>query len=155
MTDASWTAGGTMGTARGGSGGAGTQTAALIFGGNPPPAGFNNTEEYDGNSWTAGGTMNVARSLMGSFGIQTLAIAAGGFNSPGTPGVNNVEEYNGATWTASPATISTARSHSKGGGTNSAGIIFGGRKIGTPTFSAATEEWTEAGAAVTKTITVS
>jgi hypothetical protein len=33
--------------------GAGTQTAALAFGGNNPPAGNSGaTEEYDGTSWT-------------------------------------------------------------------------------------------------------
>jgi hypothetical protein len=46
----SWTAGGNLGTARQGLAGAGTQTAGLAFGGNPPPAPVFNaaTEEYDG-----------------------------------------------------------------------------------------------------------
>jgi hypothetical protein len=39
-----------MGTARGGLGGAGTQTAALAFGGTVPPY-TGATEEYDGSTW--------------------------------------------------------------------------------------------------------
>jgi hypothetical protein len=53
---------GSLNTARGGGlGGAGTQTAALAFGGNIPPE-TGATEEYDGTSWTSNPTgLNTAR----------------------------------------------------------------------------------------------
>ena len=47
-------------------GGAGTQTAGLVFGGDVPPD-SNATEEYDGSSWTNGGDLGTARrSLAGA-----------------------------------------------------------------------------------------
>jgi hypothetical protein len=46
----------------------------------------------------------------------------------------------------------TARRYSAGSGTLSSALAFGGY---TPTASAATEEWTGAGAPVTQTITTS
>jgi hypothetical protein len=48
--------------------------------------------------------------------------------------------------------MNTARVSLGGAGTQAAALAFGGT---TPTHSAATEEWTGPGAAVTKTITVS
>jgi hypothetical protein len=59
------------------------------------------------------------------------------------------EEYNGSTWTTVNP-MSTARYVLAGAGTQTLGLAFGG----SPT-TAATEEWTGAGATVTKTITVS
>jgi hypothetical protein len=48
-----WSTGGNLNTARGRMGGAGTQTAALGFGGRTPPVvAVANTESYDGTSWT-------------------------------------------------------------------------------------------------------
>jgi hypothetical protein len=46
-----WATGNNMNTAREGLAGAGTQTAALAFGGNVPPY-TGATEEYNGTSWT-------------------------------------------------------------------------------------------------------
>jgi hypothetical protein len=51
-----------------------------------------------------------------------------------------------------PASLSTARGGFAGNGTQALALAFGGDA---PTRTAATEEWTGAGAAVTKTITVS
>jgi hypothetical protein len=53
--------GGTMGTARYGLGGCGTQTAALGFGGYLSPGNTAATESYDGSSWTSVNSMNTAR----------------------------------------------------------------------------------------------
>jgi hypothetical protein len=50
-----------MNTAREGLGGAGTQTAAVAFGGNVPPY-TAATEEYNGTSWTTSPvSLNTAR----------------------------------------------------------------------------------------------
>ena len=75
----SWTAGGSLGTARGYLAGAGTNTAALAFGG---ATGAVNacTESYNGSTWTAGGAMGTARnSLAGDGASNTAALAFGGF----------------------------------------------------------------------------
>ena len=74
----SWATGGNLNTARYQLGGAGLQTAALAFGGNPPTPGSNATEEYDGSSWANGGNLNTGRRAIEGNGTQTAALAAGG-----------------------------------------------------------------------------
>jgi hypothetical protein len=54
-----WASGGNLNTARSSVGGAGTQTAALAFGGNPIPIALN--ESYNGTSWTEVNDLNTAR----------------------------------------------------------------------------------------------
>jgi hypothetical protein len=62
------------------------------------------------------------------------------------------EEYDGTTWTTSPS-LNTARDQfSRSRNTNSSFSFWWDTP---PATTAATEEWTGAGAAVTKTITVS
>jgi hypothetical protein len=68
-----------MNTARVDLAGAGTQTAALAFGGLNPPV-SSATEEYDGNSWTTSpGSLNTARYSLAGAGTQTAALAFGGY----------------------------------------------------------------------------
>ena len=55
-----WSSGGNVNTARNTQGSAGTQTANLIFGGNPTIA---STEKYDGSSWTEVNDLNTGRQL--------------------------------------------------------------------------------------------
>jgi hypothetical protein len=57
---ASWATGNNMNTSRYLLAGAGTQTAALSFGGEVPPV-TSATEEYDGTSWTNSNPLNTAR----------------------------------------------------------------------------------------------
>jgi hypothetical protein len=57
------------------------------------------------------------------------------------------EEYDGSTWATSPASLSTARGGFAGTGTQTSALGFGGDA---PTRTAATEEFTGAGAGVTK-----
>jgi hypothetical protein len=91
-----------------------------------------------------------SKKVLAGAGTQTAALAFGG----GTPTVTGAtEEYNGTTWTTSPASLNTARSQLAGAGTQAAALGFGGKIL--PGNSAATEEWTGAGVALTKTITVS
>ena len=73
----SWASGGTMNTARFGNRNAGTQTAAITFGGNTPPVSALN-ESYDGSSWTEVGDLNTARDNMGGLGTSTAALSVGG-----------------------------------------------------------------------------
>ena len=80
-----WSTGGNLNQARSGMAGAGTQTAALGFGGAAPPGNptYVLTEQYDGTSWTEVNDMNTARSFMGRSGTQTSALGFAGTIQPG------------------------------------------------------------------------
>ena len=111
----SWSSGGSLNTARSGIAGAGTQSAALAFGGNianPPntPQPYINqalTESYNGTSWTEVSDLNKARyTNQGGCGIQTAALMIGGYTFPPsaspspTIGIQtDVESWNGSSWT--------------------------------------------------------
>jgi len=123
-----WTAGGTMGTARFdlGLGSAGTQTAALGAGGFSPGGRETATEEYDGSTWTAGGALPTGRYEHGIFGTQTAGVVHNG-TIPGPSITNTTVEYNGSTWTAGGNTSVTG--FARGG----AGIISAGKAVGART----------------------
>jgi hypothetical protein len=106
------------------------------------------TEEYDGTSWTTVNSLNTARRQLAGAGIQTAALAFGG----GPPSIGATEEYDGNSWATSPASLNTARTNLAGCGIQTSALAFGGDD---PAVSTATEEWTGAGAVLTKTITVS
>jgi hypothetical protein len=151
----SWTAGGALNTPRNEGSMAGTQTAALFFGGGPQTAASNATEEYDGSAWTAGGTMNTARGIQigGTGASQSAAIAFGGAG-PNEPAVSAATElYDGTSWTTT-GSLATARSRSSKGGSqgpSSSAIMVGGTA---PAVSNAVEEFTNPTTA-TRTITTS
>jgi hypothetical protein len=85
-----------LNTARNALGGAGTQTAALAFGGDNPPPVTGATEEYDGSTWTTSPvSLNTARNFLGGAGTQTAALAFGGFHT-GTANTAATEEWTGA-----------------------------------------------------------
>jgi hypothetical protein len=95
--------------------------------------------------------LNTARKNLAGAGTQTAALAFGG-QTPSPPFTGATEEYDGTSWTTNPTGLNTARGGLAGAGTQPAALAFGGA---TTVVVAATEEWTGAGAAVTKTITVS
>ena len=133
----SWTAGGNLSARKWNNAGAGTQTAALNFGGqNSDSAVISSTEEYDGSTWTAGGNLTTARAAKGA-GIQTAALAFSGYD--GNALSTLTEEYNGTSWTAG-GNIGTARYDHAGAGTQAAGLAFGGG--GATSNLNATEEYT-------------
>ena len=76
-----WASGGAMGTGRAYMGGAGSQTAGLVFGGSVPAV-TGNTEEYNGTSWSEQNELNLARSYQAGGGSQTAAICSGGYVPP-------------------------------------------------------------------------
>jgi hypothetical protein len=79
-TVAGWSSGGNMDTARNDLAGAGTQTAALAFGGILVHANTAATEEYDGSTWaTSPGSLNTARRSLAGAGTQTAGLAFGGY----------------------------------------------------------------------------
>jgi hypothetical protein len=69
-----------LNTARQSLAGAGTQTAALAFGGFETQAATAATEEYDGSTWTSNPSLNTARYSLAGCGTQTAALAFGGYN---------------------------------------------------------------------------
>ena len=99
-----WTGGGTLNLGRSDMGGAGIQTAALVFGGY---TGSNTgaTELYDGTSWTtSSASLATPRRVLGGCGTQASALAFGGFSSGDS---NATEEFTGAFNAAQTLTTST------------------------------------------------
>ena len=134
---------GNMNQAREGMGAAGTQTAALAFGGANYTTGgvLASNEEYGGSSWTTANAMNNTRSYVGGFGLQTAAIATGG-----GPGTAVTESYDGTNWTnlSSPSNAPGNLFLQAGCGTQTAGVIFGGKFLNdtpAPGPQAITLEW--------------
>ena len=125
-----WTAvaapGGTLGTGRFAAGSAGTQGAALMFGGNASGA-TANSEEWNGSSWTEG--HNMTRGTTGSqdicgAGIQTSALAMGG-TSPSFV-YSTTEEYDGTSWSGGGGLNTARRRAAAAASTVDAGLCFGG-----------------------------
>ena len=103
----SWTASGTLTTARSVLAGAGTQTAALAFGGTvhrASPEIQSATEEYNGSTWTAGGSLNTARQNLAGAGTQTAALGFGGYVG-GSPYSNATEEWTGTVISSKTVTV--------------------------------------------------
>lgn len=100
----SWTAGGSLGTARYSAGGLGIQTAALAIGGIKTPNTYQSaTEKYDGTSWTTSdATLATARGggAASTQGTTTSAFYAGGANAPSaSPYLTATEEFTSGTAT--------------------------------------------------------
>src|SRR5210317_1696704 len=116
VASAAWSSGSPTINLTNSGGGAGTQTAGLIFAGRNPsvPAFVSTTEEYNGSGWASGGAINTARSYIAGFGLQTAAVGAGGrIDAPGT-NTNATEEYNGSAWTTVNAMGSARRMQNAG-----------------------------------------
>ena len=123
----SWSSGGNVNTARANLGGAGIQTAALIFGGysGAPNVGYNLTEEYDGSAWTSGGTLPVNTSLPIGAGTQTAGLSIGGLEI-GVAALTTTNLYNGTAWTSTGHNINDDGYGGAGVGTSTAALIMGG-----------------------------
>ena len=122
-----WTEVADLTTARGYHGGAtaGTQSATLAFGGNPPST-SEESETWNGTAWTEGNDLNTARHYLSGSGTSTAALAMGGAGSPAYLAVT--EAYNGTSWTETgdfPAGVNRAAGGL--GATSSSSIFAGGR----------------------------
>jgi hypothetical protein len=137
---AAWASGGNLNTGRTGLGGAGSQTAALAFGGTvatPATPGNpfkNESEEYNGSSWTEGNNLNQARSGISGGGTQTAAIGAGGLPGSGASNTANSEEYNGTSWSEGNNLVNASYNRA-GAGTQTATILMGGASYTNPPAS--------------------
>ena len=139
-----WASGGNLNTARYslGPGGAGTQTAALVFGGYQG-GGLTASESYNGTSWTSTPSLNTARQVGVNFGAtNTAAICASGETPPGSF-TSQTESWNGSSWTISPATIANVVIGGHGIGSQTAGLSVGGLTVPPPSGAevSATESW--------------
>ena len=142
-----FSSGSPLSTAREGAGGFGTQTAAVICGGETPSA-TGATEEYNGTGFSAGGTMNTARFRNAGAGTLTAGITFGGYPTPtGTA----TETYNGTAWTTSPYNLNTGRDSLAGAGTQTSALAFGGG----PGYKNNSEEYDGEGWSATPTLNTS
>jgi len=135
-TAGAWATGTNIGSSRYLSGGAGTKTAALVFGGEGPTGDIGSTESWNGTSWTEVNDLNTARiGMANSIGTYTATLSAGG--SP-LSALN--ESWNGTSWTE-VSDLNTGRQYFGGSGAdNTSAIVFGGNSSG-PTLQGATENW--------------
>ena len=115
-----WATGTSVNTARQLVGEAGSQTQALLFGGQPNPA-KTETESWNGTSWTEVNDLNVGRNGLGSAGTYTSALGFGG--EPGT--VNN-ESWNGTSWTEVANINANKQNAGSCGADNTSALFFGG-----------------------------
>jgi hypothetical protein len=120
-----WTAGGSLSTARSYLAGAGTQNAALSFGGYNVPNDLKTTEEYNGTSWTSGGNLITGRSRLAGVGTQDAALAIGGLSNNSSERLTSTEEYNGTLW-SSGGNLNASKNYFAGAGTQNAALAFGG-----------------------------
>ena len=122
-------------------------TSALAFGGNVAPTA--QTELWNGTSWTEVNDLNTGRERPGGNGIATAALASGGYAPSTATTVGFTEVYNGTSW-SEDGDLNTVRFYPGAGGTTGAAVVFSSSPA-----SAATEEWTGAGAPQVRTITSS
>ena len=121
INGSAWVATGSLNTARYGLAAAGTQNAALSFGGYTTTYSAI-TEKFNGNSWSSGGTGLTARYYLAAAGAQNAALSFGGHDGS----VSSItEKYNGSSW-SSGGTGLTARYILAGCGTQNAALSFGG-----------------------------
>ena len=126
----SWTAETGIPTATSFGAGSGANSDDALFFGGLAPSVTGNTFGYNGTSWTAKPSMATGRNAIGGAGTTTAAVAMGG-NSPGSD--NLTEEFTSSTnavtaaaWSAG-GNINEARRAFGSCGSNTAGLIFGGR----------------------------
>ena len=121
VPSATWASGGNLNTARHGTQGFGTQSAALLGGGLPVPANGILTELYNGSAWTEVAEQNTAKGYRTSTGTsQTAGLLIGG-----EPSTDAVEEWNGTSWTEVNE-VNTATYKAGASGSTTAALKFGG-----------------------------
>ena len=132
----SWSEQTDLNEGRYGMGGAGTQTAMLVFGVvsfGASPVFTNKVELWNGSGWTETAEMNTARHYIGSCGTSTAALGSGSTNG-------HTETWNGSAWTE-VADMNSVRSTMKNAGSYTDCISFGGYFEPTTSYVGFTELW--------------
>jgi hypothetical protein len=154
----SWSSANAMSVARSSASFDGAQTAAIITAGEAPGAPDANggvtklTEEYDGTNWTSGTSSLLylaSQGVSGGSAAPTALMTVGGDGPNVTNNTGATQEYDGTSF-ASTANLANPRRQLNGGGTQSAGLVFGGSEA-SATAMTNTEEYT----GTTSTITAS
>ncbi len=101
----SWTETSENNDARQFGGGAGTNTNAIIAGGDPSSF-YTASETWNGSAWTEAPNMNTNKNQNQLTGNATAAITAGGGNPSA---IANVESWNGSAWTETSYDLNTAK----------------------------------------------
>ena len=128
---ASWRTGNNLNNSKLSRVGGGTQTAGIVFGGEPASG---VTETYDGTTYTEVADMNTGRYSQGGNGSQTSALVYAG--NPGT--VALAESWNGSSWTE-VGDLNSARYALFGfGADNTSALAFGGYDTASRAY---TESW--------------
>jgi len=121
-----WSGTSPLNTAKSGLAGAGTQNAALAFGGNTGSV-TAVTEKFNGSTWSANGAWNLsaAKQNLAGAGTQNAALAFGGYTGSAATAVT--EKFNGSAWSTNGAwNLSAAKFGLAGAGTQGAALAFGG-----------------------------
>jgi len=134
----SWTETSENNDARQFGGGSGTNTNAIIAGGDPSSF-YTAAETWNGSAWTEAPNMNTNKNQNQLTGNATAAITAGGGN-PGA--INSVESWNGSAWTETSYDLNTAKKYVWMNGTTTAALV-GGSPNTTESLDGTT--WTEVG----------
>lgn len=122
ITGPVWTSGGNISEGRSRSGGAGTTTAALVFGGYNAIA---TAEKYNGSAWSSTGSLATGRHSGSGLGSDTSAMEIGGNN--GSSWGSTAEKYNGSAWASAGSVGNYGAIFGAGTGTASAALACGGR----------------------------
>jgi hypothetical protein len=139
-----WSEEADLNTARFGTSGTGTVTAALCASGSPPPSPSTTVESWNGTAWTEQPDVNSGRTSGGLAGTTTSAIFYGGYG-----GLQLTEQYDGSSWTeAADLPANKAGMGSVGASAQSAFSASGYNNSANVTAS---EEWSQVLAAVTFT----
>ena len=120
--------------------GTGTQTAAIVTGGDQPSTFQSNTEEWNGSAWSEVNNLPAVRASGMVGGNSQTAMKAIAGQNPSL--LATCLDYDGTNWTAAPS-VATARSLGAGSSANTVGTSFisGGSASGV-SYSTATEEFT-------------
>jgi len=127
-------------------GSVGSQTAALVIGGNNGAV-TNQVLTYDGTNYA--NSTALPRGIGNGFscGVADAAIAGGGQDGAGGGAGNrrlaDTIIFDGTSWTTSPASLASGRESGGSGGSSTAGLSFGGFNSASPPFQdGSTEEFT-------------
>ena len=134
-----WSAVAPTNTAKSLVGGAGIQTAAIIFGGEKPgPAMSAETELFDGSSWTEVNDMTTGRQISaGNAGTYTSALGFGGYSSSTE---DKTESWDGTNWTE-VGDLNTARFYIAGFGASNTSALASSGISAAPARVGNTESW--------------
>jgi len=135
----SWTETAENNDARQFGGGTGTNTNAIIAGGDPSSF-YTASETWNGSAWTEAPNMNTNKNQNQLTGNATAAITAGGGNPSA---IANVESWNGSAWTETSYDLNTAKKYVWMNGTTTAALIGGFTPSSETTESLDGTTWTE------------